>query len=213
MSLRLLECRLACTTPCLFLVTSDANAEGKINAKRVGLVTSTNSMEFTPRLDTRKMRNVMKILCSRRSSVTICSPRTLELSCTALAFPPGSTFQERFRSSCRSLSAVLYPLTRPLGDVRAATAVRPRAESHQPPPHSPAWRGDHWSFSTLNTPSALQRPGPPRAAASGHPRHRMATNLPQLLPQRPQPPSPLDLLFLQKPCTLPQCKEQRPTVL
>ena len=119
----------------------------------------------------------MKILCSHRSFVMICSPWNLKVSCIVLVFLPGSAFQESFCSSCRSLSAVLYLLTCPLGDVPAATSTRPRVESHQPPPCSPACRGEPWSFSSLNTLSALQRPGPSRAAVSGHPRHCMAITL------------------------------------
>lgn len=119
----------------------------------------------------------MKILCSQRSFVMIRPPWILEVSCIVLVFPPGSTFPEQFCGSCRSLSAMLYLLTCPRGDLPAATSARPRVESHQPPPRSPAWRGGPWSFSSLETPSALRRPGPPHAAASGHPRHCMAIAL------------------------------------
>lgn len=145
----------------------------------------------------------MKILCSQSSFVMICSPRTPEVSCIVLIFPPGSTFQERFCSSRLSLSAVLYLLT------------RPRETSWQQPQHHQErsltshlrtlLRGEVNPGASLSTPSALHKGG--RAAASGHRGGCMATT------HATAPPNLLDVMFLQKPCTLPQCRQQITTVL
>lgn len=127
-------------------------------------------------------------------------------------FPSGLHFSGVILQLLAEFVSSALPADAAPGDLLAATSAPPRAESHQPPPHSPVWRGEPWSFSTLSTPSALHKGG--RAAASGHRGRCMATTRATAPPPQPAaPPNLLDVMFLQKPCTLPRCRQQITTVL
>lgn len=130
---------------------------------------------------------------SQSSLGTICSLWALKGSHTVLVRPSELCFSGVIVQLLLQFVRDALPAASP------GTSVTPRVESHQLPPHSPSWRGELWSCSTLSAPSALQRPGPP-VLHSGHPEHRTATapstapppRYPQLLCHRLQSPSLLE---------------------